>query len=58
MVCPTVGGQDIDSLTSLRGLANYRFREADATCLQTSYTLPVYDLCLSKTLSDPRNRAS
>ena len=40
---PTVGGQDIDSLTSLRGFANYRFRGNDATFLQTSYTLPVYD---------------
>jgi hypothetical protein len=40
---PTVGGQDIDSLTSLRGFANYRFRGADATFFQTSYTLPVYD---------------
>jgi len=40
---PTVGGQDIDSLTSLRGFANYRFRGDDATFVQTSYTLPVYD---------------
>ena len=40
---PTVGGQDIDSLTSLRGFGNYRFRGSDATFIQTSYTLPVYD---------------
>jgi hypothetical protein len=40
---PTVGGQDIDSLTSLRGFANYRFRGNDATFVQTSYTLPIYD---------------
>jgi hypothetical protein len=40
---PSIGGQDIDSLTSLRGFANYRFRGADATFFQTSYTLPVYD---------------
>lgn len=40
---PTVGGQDIDSLTSLRGFANYRFRGNDATFLQASYTLSVYD---------------
>ena len=40
---PTVGGQDIDSLTTLRGFANYRFRGNDATFLQGSYTLTVYD---------------
>jgi hypothetical protein len=40
---PTVGGQDIDSLLSLRGFANYRFRGNNAMFIQTSYTLPVYD---------------
>jgi hypothetical protein len=40
---PTVGGQDIDSLTSLRGFADYRFRGTDATFVQASYMLPVYD---------------
>jgi hypothetical protein len=40
---PTVGGQDINSLTSLRGFDNYRFRGNDTTFLQAEYTIPVYD---------------
>ena len=40
---PTVGGQDINSVISLRDFPSYRFRGADATFLQAEYTIPVYD---------------
>jgi hypothetical protein len=40
---PTLGGQDIDSLVSLRGFENYRFRAPDAMFVQAEYSLPVYD---------------
>lgn len=40
---PTVGGSDIDSRPSLRGFADYRFRDRDAHFVQTDYTIPVYD---------------
>jgi hypothetical protein len=39
---PTVGGSDIDSLVSLRGFADYRFRAQNATFLQVEYGVPVY----------------
>jgi len=40
---PTLGGQDIDSLVSLRGFENYRFRAPDAMFVQAEYSLPVWD---------------
>jgi hypothetical protein len=40
---PTVGGQDIDSLISLRDFHSYRFRGQDATFVQAEYTIPIYD---------------
>lgn len=40
---PTLGGQDIDSLVSLRGFENYRFRSPDIIFIQAEYSLPVYD---------------
>ena len=40
---PTLGGQDIDSLISLRGFENYRFRAPDTMFVQAEYSLPVYD---------------
>ena len=39
---PTIGGSDIDSLVSLRGYDNYRFRAPDAACLQVEYSIPVW----------------
>jgi hypothetical protein len=39
---PTIGGSDIDSLTSLRGFADYRFRAPDATFLQLEYSVPIW----------------
>lgn len=38
---PTVGGSDINSQVSLRGFANYRFRDRDSTFSQVEYSLPV-----------------
>jgi hypothetical protein len=40
---PTVGGADINSEVSLRGYADYRFRDRDSLFLQSNYTLPIYD---------------
>jgi hemolysin activation/secretion protein len=40
---PTLGGQDIDSLVSLRGFENYRFRAPDSVFVQAEYSLPLYD---------------
>src|SRR5277367_1305913 len=38
---PTIGGSNnIDSPTSLRGFADYRFRAPDATFLQGEYSVP------------------
>jgi hypothetical protein len=39
---PTIGGSDIDSVASLRGYDNYRFRARDATFLQVEYGIPVW----------------
>jgi hypothetical protein len=39
---PTIGGSDIDSLTSLRGFADYRFRAPDAAFLQVQYGVPIW----------------
>jgi hypothetical protein len=38
---PIVGGSDIDSLLSLRGFPDYRFRARNATFLQVEYSFPV-----------------
>lgn len=40
---PTLGGQDIESLISLRGFENYRFRARNAMFVQAEYSLPVFD---------------
>jgi len=40
---PTVGGSDINSQLSLRGFANYRFRDNDATFSQVEYSVPIRD---------------
>lgn len=39
---PTIGGSDIDSVVSLRGYDNYRFRAPDAAFLQVEYSIPVW----------------
>jgi hypothetical protein len=40
---PTLGGSDTNSEVSLRGYADYRFRDRDSLFVQSNYTLPVYD---------------
>lgn len=39
---PTIGGSDINSVLSLRGFDNYRFRAPDAVFLQAEYGYPVW----------------
>jgi hypothetical protein len=40
---PTVGGSDINSQVSLRGFADYRFRDRDAVFVQAEYAVPIVD---------------
>lgn len=40
---PTVGGSDINSLISLRGFPNYRFRDRNAVFVQAEYSVPIVD---------------
>jgi hypothetical protein len=40
---PTVGGSDIISQVSLRGFANYRFRDRNAVFSQVEYSVPIHD---------------
>jgi hypothetical protein len=42
-LAPTVGGSDIDSLVSLRGYPDYRFRDRDAVFVQAEYSVPLWD---------------
>jgi hypothetical protein len=40
---PTLGGSNIDSVVTLRGYDDYRFRASDLALVQVEYGVPLYD---------------